>query len=298
LRKSRRISGFSPGKGKTTIAMSMQMEEARAYVMQALRRPHWSQIEEILLAIGSLKSKAVPRAQGQYQISNYGITDARGHLDPGDRMIIHEILWSLIVQGILVPGLDDNNSTLPFIRLTEYGKRCVAEDRILPHDPDGYLSEFQNVVPSADPAIVEYLTEALACFIHGLNRSSAIMLGGASEKAILTLIGSYAASIADLNKKANIENQIEKASSIFRKYEVFDKQFPAFKQKLPRELAENVDSLLRGVFDLIRNSRNDSGHPASGVYVDRDTNYSHLKLFVPYCRRIYGLIEWFEHNQT
>jgi hypothetical protein len=59
--------------------MSMQMEEARAYVMQALRRPHWSQIEEILLAIGSLKSKAVPRAQGQYQISNYGITDARGH---------------------------------------------------------------------------------------------------------------------------------------------------------------------------------------------------------------------------
>ncbi len=213
-------------------------------------------------------------------------------------MVITEIIWSFIVQGIIVPGTDDDNSTLPFIRLTEYGKRCIAEDRILPHDPDGFLKEFQNAVPAADPTVVEYVTEALQCFIHGLNRSAAIMLGGASEKAILQLIDACTASIGDLNKKATVKAQTAKAQSLFKKYEVFEKHFPSFKGNLPGELAENVDSLLRGGFDLIRNSRNDSGHPASGVLVDRDTNYSHLKLFVPYCKRVYGLIEWLQHNQT
>lgn len=276
----------------------MQMEEARSYVMQALRGGRCGQIEEVMLAVANLKPKQASAAQGRHPLTTYGFSDARASLEPGDRTLINEIIWSLIVQGVLSPGLDDNNQTLPFIHLTGYGRQCVAEDRILPHDPDGYLMEFQAAVPSADPAVVEYVTEALQCFIHGLNRSAAIMLGGASEKAILTLIEAYAASIEDPNQKAATKNQIAKTPSIFRKYEVFEKQFPSFKSNLPRDLAENVDSLLRGVFDLIRNSRNDSGHPASGVLVDRDTNYSHLKLFVPYCKRVYGLIDWLQHNQT
>jgi hypothetical protein len=274
--------------------MPMQMEEARDFVMRVLRQPHWAQIEELLAAVGKLKANTQPERQQPGRF----ISDGRDHLETGDGSLLNEIIWSLIIQGILVPGCDDNNKTLPFIRLTEYGRRCVAENKILPHDPDGYLREFQHTVPSADPAIVEYVTEALQCFIHGLNRSAAIMLGGASEKAILLLIDSYAASLTDPNKKSTMSNQLAKAPSIFRKYEVFEKQFPSFKQRLPRELDENVDSLLRGVFDLIRNSRNDSGHPTSGVSADRDTNYSHLKLFVPYCKRIYGLIGWFQNNPT
>jgi len=279
--------------------MPMQMEEARSYVMQAFRTGRCGQVEEVMMTVGSLKPKPLSATQGRYPLTTtYGGSDSRVFLEPGDRTLLNEIIWSLIVQGILAPGLDDNNQTLPFIHLTEYGKRCVAEDRILPHDPDGYLREFQATVPAADPVVVEYVTEALQCFIHGLNRAAAIMLGGASEKATLTLIEAYVASIGDGTKKNTIEAQVAKAPSIFRKFEVFEKQFPAFKGSLPRELAENVDSLLRGVFDLIRNSRNDSGHPASGVLVDRDTNYSHLKLFVPYCKRVYGLIGWLQHNQT
>jgi hypothetical protein len=41
---------------------------------------------------------------------------------------------------------------------------CVEEDRFLPHDPDGYLREFQKAGPSADRAILEYLTESLQCY--------------------------------------------------------------------------------------------------------------------------------------
>jgi len=273
----------------------MQMEEARGFLMQALRQPHWTEVEGLLMAVGDLKAKAGPQRQ---QLPLPRGADGRSHLEKGESALISEIIWTFIIQGILVPGRDDSNRNLPFLRLTDYGRRCMEENKILPHDPDGYLKEFERAVPSADPTIVEYLTEALQCFIHGLNRSAAIMLGGASEKGILLLIDSYAASIADPNKKTTIENQISKASSIFRKYKIFEKEFPALKQKLPQDLSDNVDTLLSGVFSLIRSSRNESGHPASGVSVDRDTNYSHLKLFVPYCQRICGLIGWFQNNPT
>jgi hypothetical protein len=158
------------------------------------------------------------------------------------------------------------------------------------------LKDFQRAVPSADPVIREYLSEALQCFLRDLNRAAAVMLGAASERAVLLLIESYARSIADPNKKTQVESQVEKASSIFRKYEIFDKGFANVKPKFPKALGENADSLLRGVFDLIRNSRNDAGHPASGILVSRDTNYSHLRLFIPYCQRIYELIDWFNTN--
>jgi hypothetical protein len=124
------------------------------------------------------------------------------------------------------------------------------------------------------------------------------MLGAASERAVLLLIDSYTQSIADPNRKAQVENQVEKATSIFRKYEIFEKGFANVKLNLPRPLTENADSVLHGVFDLIRSSRNDAGHPASGILLSRDTNYSHLRLFIPYCQRIYELTAWFSANPT
>jgi hypothetical protein len=124
------------------------------------------------------------------------------------------------------------------------------------------------------------------------------MLGGASEQAILLLIESYANSMADPNSKRTFQSHIEKTTSIFRKYELFERQFSGLKQRMPRELTDNVDSQLRGVFDLIRSSRNDAGHPAIGGSVSRDAIYSHLRLFTPYCKRINDLIGWFTSNQT
>ncbi len=269
----------------------MRLEEARAFLMQALRQSDWNQVGDLFMRVGDLKG----RAQG---LRGAPGIDSRQFLARGDQSVLLEVIWSLIVQGILVPGLDDSNQGWPFLRLTQYGERCVAEDRILPHDPDGYLKEFQSAIPNADPTIVEYLTESLQCYIHGLYRAGAVMLGGASEKAVLLLVEAYSNSIGNLTTKQRFESDSQKAQSIFRKYELFDKQFAAIKPRMPKVLTESIDSLLRGVFDLIRNSRNDAGHPASGALVDRDVLYSHLRLFVPYCQRIYGLIGWFESNKT
>jgi hypothetical protein len=276
------------------MGMPLNFEEIRVLLLQALRKTTWNQVTDLEIAVGNLKA----RMHGATQQQRGFIADGRGYLERGEPSLIHELIWGFIVQGVLVPGTDDSNQSWPFLRLTEYGQRCVNEDQILPHDPDGYLRDFQRAVPLADLVIQEYLTEALQCFLRDLNRAAAVMLGAASEKAVLLLIESYARSIADPTRKAQVEGQLDKAPSIFRKYEIFEKGFVGAKPRLPKPLAERTDSLLRGVFDLIRNSRNDAGHPASGILVSRDTNYSHLRLFIPYCQRIYELIYWFETNPT
>jgi hypothetical protein len=274
--------------------MPMQIEEARGLLFQVLRQPGWNQTSDLAIRLGDLKAKL----HSEIVDNRRFVSDGRAYLDSTETALLNEIIWSLIIQGIIVPGLNDSNQGWPFLRLTEYGMRCVEEDRILPHDPDGYLKEFRTAIPSVDPIVIEYLTESVQCFLRGLNRASAVMLGAASEQAVLLLIESYVTSIGDPNKKTQIRNQTEKAPSIFRKYEIFEKQFSAIKPHMPKELTENADSQLRGVFDLIRNSRNDAGHPAAGTYVSRDSNYSRLRLFVPYCQRIYELMSWFTANPT
>jgi hypothetical protein len=43
--------------------MPMQMEEARAYVMQALRRGRCAQLEDVMIAVGNLKPKPAAATQ-------------------------------------------------------------------------------------------------------------------------------------------------------------------------------------------------------------------------------------------
>src|SRR3984885_10054298 len=186
----------------------MRLDEARGLLMQALREPGWNQVGGLISPVGNLRA----RAQGinPNQHPSYG--GAGQFLARGDATLLVEVIWSLIVQGILVPGLDDANQGYPFLRLTEYGQQCVSEDRILPHDPDGYLREFQKLVPNADPIVAEYLTESLQCYIHGLHRAAAVMLGGASEQAIFELIDSYAGSIHNPEARNKFGAEVAKSS--------------------------------------------------------------------------------------
>lgn len=265
-------------------------------MFQALRGGGWNQFGDLLRSVGMIVARARNMNIDPVRAQGYGY--GAQFLAEQEKTLMMEVVWSLIIQGILIPGLNDSNQGWPFLRLTEYGSRCVQEDRILPHDPDGFLRDFRREVPNADATVVEYLTESLQCFIHGLHRSAAVMLGGASEQAVLLLIESCGNSIADQNTRQAFQSKVAKATSIFKKFEVFEQRFRGVRQRLPGELTDNVDSLLRGVFDLIRGSRNDAGHPAIGNLVSRDAVYSHLRLFTPYCGRISELVAWFGANQT
>jgi len=101
----------------------MEKAELRPLVLEGLRRN--------------------PRTQ--YATVEHFIRDrVEGYHDTEDTLTMVEILWDLLIQGVLAPGVDGFNTKLPFIHVTEYGLRRLEADAILPHDPDAYLQRFQE----------------------------------------------------------------------------------------------------------------------------------------------------------
>ena len=53
---------------------------------------------------------------------------------------IKSVMWQLIIQGVLVPGVQGYaDSSWPHFSITEYGKTYLESDGSAPYDPDGYL---------------------------------------------------------------------------------------------------------------------------------------------------------------
>jgi len=98
----------------------MQMEEARGFVFQALREGGWNQFGTLLDSVGILKAKS----QKITIMSSY--QGGRQYLAEPEMNLIREIVWSLIVQGILIPGQNDMSQSWPFLSLTEYGQKMCA----------------------------------------------------------------------------------------------------------------------------------------------------------------------------
>ena len=104
-----------------------------------------------------------------------------------DEETVREIFWSFILQGILIPGLNNANPNLPFFTLTEYGRGVINNDEPVPHDPDGYLAYLKQEAPHLDPIAMFYVEEGLECFQRGTYTASVVMLGVASEKITLDM---------------------------------------------------------------------------------------------------------------
>lgn len=62
--------------------------------------------------------------------------------------------------------------------------------------------------------------------------------------------------------------------------------------KLPDALGDNLESIIHNAFDVIRTTRNDAGHPSTGL-IEKDAVHANLLLFPIFCNRIYKLIDHF-----
>jgi hypothetical protein len=117
------------------------------------------------------------------------------------------------------------------------------------------------------------------------------MLGCAAEKAALLLVDVFGNAIADKAKK----KQYEKETAFWmirRKHEALWRRLEPLAGGLPKDLGEDLHTILDRVFDLIRSTRNAAGHPTEKS-VERDTTRANLILFPSYCRRVYKLIDHF-----
>lgn len=279
--------------------LPISYEQIRSLVLEALRSAN--QVTGLYGSVAGLAAKRglteTPITPNQNSFGPRsaltGFMDGEVNLQPKDKARVQSILWDFIIEGIVRPGLNDGlNDKWPFYHITEYGQHILNGSPPSAYDPDGYLSRLKSDIPKIDPIIVTYLTESLRTFRIGCLLSSTVTLGCASEKALLVLIEAVAnalpATMGDSFRKKTESRMIKP------QFEEFQRMLTGhLRGKMPKDLQDGLDVELNAIFDIIRNSRNEAGHP-SGKVVERERAYANLHVFPTYLKKVYALVQWLE----
>lgn len=204
--------------------------------------------------------------------------------------MIIETLWELVLQGILY--VDSLKSGV--YNITEFGLQVLLAEEPIPYDPDGYLNFLKNEVPEIDEVIFTYVSEAINAYRHRLYLSATTAIGCASEKALLLLIEAYIGFLPSQKEREAFFNRT-KGKFIKKQFEEFQKSLNGQRERIDKELLDGIDVVISGVFELLRQNRNSTGHP-TGKAMSRDSVFASLQVFVVYCKRIYALITYFRSN--
>jgi hypothetical protein len=138
--------------------------------------------------------------------------------------------------------------------------------------------------------------ESLLAFLAGRYLAAVVMLGMAAERCLDLLIAAFSEAIADQTRKGAFESALKGATrSIKRRSDMLCGELLSL--SLPAELLDDLDVQMSGLINIVRNARNDAGHPTVRT-IDRDTAHANLLLFPQICKRIYQLINHFGANRV
>lgn len=210
-------------------------------------------------------------------------------LSGNDREIFLEVFWDLFRQGIITLGLNDSNPNFPFFRVSSAGQYILAgQQPYFFHDLSSYERVIIAHIPTIDPITLIYLKEAMQAFLSGCLLSSSVMLGVATEHSFLKLLE----TIENNPSHSTTYRNVFEKKTILQKFNKFKSILEQNSAALSSQLKEDLDTNLAGILSMIRNFRNESGHP-SGRIISREQAYILLQLYIPCCKRIYDLTEHF-----
>lgn len=275
----------------------MDTEEIRPFVLEYLhnmRNKENLQFSDVQIGVLSLIAKK-GLLDRSYKDAERDIIWSSSHKYGDEIRKINEIVWELILERVLLPGGDVRNQDLPFIHLTEHGMNVVEHGEIQPHDPDGYLTQLKTEIPNIDQEIERYIIESLQAYRRGLLLSSAVTMGVASEKAFILLHEELTNSITNQAKKQKFLD-LQASYRTKKKFDEVKKEVINHKSKYPRNIAENLETHLDSIFQVIRVTRNEVGHP-TGKTLHRGEVFVRLQLFIEYTKIVYQLIDWLKVNQ-
>jgi hypothetical protein len=217
--------------------------------------------------------------------------DWRSALGSEGPIFVYEVVWDLIVQRVLTFVTDNG------LALTAFGREVVREQSWSPYDPDGYLRELKSQASRLFDVCQLYVAEALSCFRGGSYIAASVMLGAASEAAMLDLFQQLATAMraGKMPEVDDYERKLSKEFSFYKRYELFMRHFGGVRPKLPGALTDDLDGQMVGVFHLIRQYRNEAGHP-TGTAVERMAAFRNLTLFAYFCKRIEEIGNWLLAN--
>lgn len=211
-----------------------------------------------------------------------------------------QIFHELYLERIIVPGTASFSSTgtmqWPWFNITDHGRRVLQTQEYSPYDPNGYLLRLKSEIPDVDETIVRYVEESLKCLKMDCLLAAAVTIGCASEQTMLLLIEQFGQAITDRKKQQEYEGKTS-TWIISRKYKAFRESLESVAKDLPKELRDPLEQQLHGVFDLIRQIRNEAGHP-TGQPTTREAILTSLVMFPIYCKYLYALMSHFATNSV
>ncbi len=191
-----------------------------------------------------------------------------------DALLVQEVVWDLLVQGILAPGKNSLNLHLPFVHVTEYGQRCLDEDADAAYDADGYIARLRSENGGRiSESVLEAARDALSAFHRGLFRASLVLLSRAAAD-VLEEIGRTVSP---------------KGAARFA---LFSPHGPdvlmAAAGAAPCSPSEDLERALSELLALAQLAHSTSGAPRAPV-TDRESTLGRLLLFPAQCRLAYTL---------
>lgn len=169
-------------------------------------------------------------------------------------VLANEVMWQLLAQGVITPGFDSANLSLPFFRVTDYGQKVLESGRFIPHDPTGYLDELRAMggVITTDVTIA-YVEEALRCFTSGCHLASVLLLGVAAESVFNGMCDIVRASLKNVSEQKKLDSSLPVKSRhrwIVQKHQSLPKDV---RRQLPESLVLQRD------FDITASGQGQNG---------------------------------------
>lgn len=224
-------------------------------------------------------------------------------IDLGDenwpRRKIAEAISELISVGLVYVSFADNsrdNRSDPawwILMPTERGRVFLADSDYVPEDKDDYLRRFLLDVPDATDVVRRYIDEALESYRNRCYLACAVMLGVASEAMFFEMAEALSdwdsESVGGRRLAEQLGSRNTPVGTLIRTVrEIFD----AIISELSPDLKDGVGVQMVAVVDLIRNFRNEAGHP-SGKASTRETCLASLMVFPAAATRMLKLKAFF-----
>ena len=210
---------------------------------------------------------------------------------------IMEGVWSLIGQGLAYIDYSQPAPGNWELKITADGRAVVNDEGINPDDPAGYIQNLDHEVPDLSEVAKNYAHEALYAYNARLYRSSVVMLGVASEAAVLEVAAALAQTMREEKKQQYLKQLEAPTRSYNAKFEDFRKKLESRKDSMPEELTTNLDLTMNSVGELLRVYRNNAGHP-TGQGASRHDCFTFLHMFVQYAKRLYAIKAHLENLTT
>jgi len=216
------------------------------------------------------------------------------HLTIEEKEIFREVFWDFFRQGIITLGVNDHNGGFPWFKVTDSGMKIIKnQSGYFFHNVSSYEEIITSEIPSINKDTLLYLKEAMQAFQSGCLLSSTVMLGVATEHTFNLLLEATQENSLWETKFSKVGDEWGALRQINKFKEVLDKNA----KDIPKKIKEDLDTHFFSIVSVIRTFRNESGHP-TGKIVSREQAFVLLQLFIPYCKKLYALMEFFSATKS